>query len=204
MRIRTAALALAIWFGVHAQDRMPPIPRDKMTEAQKKAADELIAGRRGNLAGPFHPLLRSPEFMGRLQKMGEYLRFENALGQPLTEFVILLTARQWTQQYEFDAHQALALKAGVGQDLITAIAEGRRPAAMAEDQQIAYDFCMELQRNKSVSDDTYARALKRFGERGVVDMIGVTGYYSMIAMVMNVTRTPLAPGKTAPLAAFPR
>ena len=204
MKICSAALALAVVFSIQAQDRMPPIPRDKMTEAQKKAADELIAGRRGNLTGPFHPLLRSPEFMSRLQKMGEYLRFENTLGQRLTEFVILLTARQWTQQYEFDAHQTLALKAGVSQELITAIAEGRRPQAMTEDQQIAYDFSTELHRNKSVSDTTYARAVKKFGDQGVIDMIGVTGYYSMIAMVMNVTRTPLAPGKTPPLAAFPR
>jgi len=199
-----AILSLAICFAVPAQDRMPPIPRDKMTKAQKKAADELVAGRRGNLTGPFHPLLRSPEFMSRLQKMGEYLRFENALGQPLTEFVILLTARQWTQQYEFDAHQALALKAGVPREVINAIAEGRRPPALAEDQQIAYDFCTELHRNRSVSDATYALAVKKLGEQGVIDMIGVTGYYSTIAMVMNVARTPLAPGKAPPLPVFPR
>ena len=102
-----------------AQNRMPPIPKEKMTDAQKKAADELAAGPRGAgaLGGPFVPLLRSPEFMNRLQKTGEYVRFQNSIGQKLTEFVILLTARQWTQQYEFDAHQPLALKAGVKQEL---------------------------------------------------------------------------------------
>ena len=94
-----------------AQDRMPPIPADKMTDAQKKAAEELVAGQRGELIGPFIPLLRSPEFMSRLQKTGAYLRYENVLGRKLTEFIILLTARQWTQQFEWDAHFQLALKA---------------------------------------------------------------------------------------------
>src|SRR5580704_17053683 len=96
-----------------AQDRMPTIPREKMTDAQKRAADELVAGRRGALEGPFVPLLRSPEFMSRLQKMGEYLRYESAIGTKLTEFLILITARQWTQQYEWDVHFPLAVKAGV-------------------------------------------------------------------------------------------
>ena len=111
---------------------MPPIPKDKMTEAQMKAADELISGRRGAVIGPFHPLLRSPEFMSRLQKTGEYLRFSNSIGPKLTELVILLTAREWTQQFEFNAHQPLGLKAGLKHELITAVAEGRRPAGMAE------------------------------------------------------------------------
>jgi 4-carboxymuconolactone decarboxylase len=203
VKFRNLTLIACAFLSAAAQDRMPPIPRDKMTEAQRKAADELIAGRRGAVIGPFIPSLRSPEFMSRLQKLGEYVRFENTLGPRLTEFVILLTARQWTQQYEFDAHQPLALKAGVEKELITAIAEGRRPLAMAEDQQIAYDFCMELQRNKSVSDATYARAAKTFGEQGIIDLIGISGYYSTIAMIMNVARTPLAPGKTPLLPALP-
>jgi 4-carboxymuconolactone decarboxylase len=187
-----------------AQDRMPPIPRDRMTEAQKKAADELISGRRGALIGPFHPLLRSPELMSRLQKTGEYVRFENSLGPKLTELVILLTAREWTQQFEFNAHQPLGLKAGLNQDVIAAIAEGRRPPGMADDEEIAYDFCTELHRNQSVSDTTYARALKRFGEQGVIDMTGLTGYYTVLAMIMNVARTPLPEGVKPPLAAFPK
>lgn len=197
-------LSLVALCGVAAQDRMPPIPSDRMTEAQKKAADELIAGRRGAIFGPFIPLLRSPEFMSRLQKMGEYLRFESALGAKLNELVILVTARHWTQQFEFDAHQSLALKAGLKQDLITAIAQGRRPPALAEDEQIVYDFCTELQQNKSVSDATYAAAVRKFGEQAVIDMIGVSDYYSMLAMIMNVARTPLPPGRTPPLASMPR
>jgi 4-carboxymuconolactone decarboxylase len=186
-----------------AQDRMPPIPNDKMTSAQKKAADELVAGPRGALAGPFVPLLRSPELMSRLQKTGEYLRFDNSIGTKLTEFIILLTARQWTQQYEFDTHASLAVKAGVKQETVTAIAEGRRPAGMAADEEAAYDFCAELRQNQGVSDATYARIASRFGEQGVVDMTALVGYYTMLGMIMNVARTPLPEGKTPPLVAFP-
>jgi 4-carboxymuconolactone decarboxylase len=186
-----------------AQDRMPPIPKEQMTDAQKKAADELVAGPRGTLAGPFIPLLRSPELMSRLQKTGEYLRFHNSVGQKLTEFVILLTARRWTQQYEYDVHAPLALKAGVKPELVRAITEGRRPTGMAVDEEAAYDFCTELHQNHSVSDATYARAISMFGEQGVVDMSGLVGYYTTLAMIMNVARTPIEGGKNPPLAPFP-
>ena len=195
---------LAVEAAAFAQDRMPPIPREKMTDAQRKAADELISGRRGALVGPFHPLLRSPELMSRLQKTGEYLRFSNSIGPKLTELVILLTAREWTQQFEFNAHQPLGLKAGLKQELVAAIADGRRPAMMAEDEELVYDFCTELHRTQSVSDATYTRAAGRFGEQGVIDMTGLTGYYTVLAMIMNVARTPLPEGAKPPLALFPR
>jgi 4-carboxymuconolactone decarboxylase len=186
-----------------AQDRMPPIPKDKMTDAQKKAAEELVAGPRGAVVGPFVPLLRSPELMSRLQKTGEYLRFQNSIGQKLTEFVILMTARQWTQQYEYNAHAPLAIKVGVKPEFVTAIAEGRRPTGMAADEEIAYDFCTELRQNQSVTDATYARALGRFGEQGVVDMSVLVGYYTTLAMMMNVARTPMDEGEKPPLLPFP-
>jgi len=206
MTLATCAFTLCVAFSIlataSAQERMPAIPRDKMTAAQKKAADELIAGPRGSLAGPFVPLLRSPEFMSRLQKTGEYLRFDNHLGPKLTEFVILLTARQWTQQYEFDAHVPLALKAGVKPEFVAAIGEGRRPTGMAADEKAVYDFCAELRENKSVSDASYARAANAFGEQGVVDMAGLVGYYTTLAMIM--ARTPLPEGKKSPLVPFPR
>jgi 4-carboxymuconolactone decarboxylase len=186
-----------------AQDRMPPIPRDKMTDAQKKAEAELVSGPRGALFGPFIPLLRSPELLTRLQKTGEYLRFQNAIGQKLTEFVILLTARQWTQQYEYDVHMPLALQAGIQQDVVDAITAGRRPAGMSAEEEIAYDFFTELQQNQSVTDATYARAVARFGEQGVIDMTGLVGYYTTLAMVMNVARTPV-PENRQPLPPLPR
>ena len=187
-----------------AQDRMPPIPTDKLTAAQKKAAEELVADPRRALAGPFVPLLRSPEFMSRLQKMGEHLRFESSIGTKLTEFTILLTARQWTQQYEWNVHHPLALKAGLSPEISAAVAEGRRPEGMDEGESIVHDFFVELQQNQSVSDATYARAVGRFGEQGVVDLAGVVGYYTMLAMIMNVARTPLPEGQTPPLSLFPR
>ncbi|HVB56002.1 MAG TPA: carboxymuconolactone decarboxylase family protein [Candidatus Acidoferrales bacterium] len=207
MNLAQTALSACILFSLVgsavAQDRMPPIPADKMTDAQKKAATELTSGPRETLVGPFIPLLRSPEFMNRLQKMGEYLRFENSLGHTLTEFIILYTARQWTQEFEWESHYELAQKAGVEPDVIAAIAEGRRPAKMTEDEEIAYDFCEELHQHKSISDATYSRAVKKFGEQGVVDLTGLTGYYSMLGMILNVARTPLPPGKTPGLASFP-
>lgn len=209
MRLATFALDVCVLFLVvgtaAAQDRMPPIPKEKMTEAQKQALEELTSGPRGAVgaSGPFVPLLRSPEFMSRMQKTGEYLRFHNSIGQKLTEFVILITARQWTQQYEYDAHQPLGLKAGVRQELINAITEGRRPEGMAPDEEAAYDFCTELRQNQSVSDATYARAVSKFGEQGVIDVTGLVGYYTTLAMIMNVARSPLPEGKKAPLARFP-
>ena len=186
-----------------AQDRMPPIPADKMTDAQKKVAAELIAGPRGKLVGPFIPLLRSPELMSRLQKVGEYIRFENSLGHKITEFTILMTSRRWTQQFEWDSHYDLALKAGVDSEILAAIRDGRRPAGMSADEEAAYDFCSELAQNQSVTDATYERAVKSFGEQGVIDLASTVGYYTTLAMIMNVARTPLPPGKSAALAAFP-
>ena len=183
---------------------MPPIPADKMTEAQKKAAAELAAGPRGAFRGPFVPLVRSPELMSRLQRVGEYLRYNNSLPQKLVEMTVLMTARRWTQQYEWNAHYPLALKAGLKKEVADAIAEGRHPAGMAEDEEIAYDFTTELNQNGSVSDPTYARAVSTFKEQGVIDLIAVNGYYSLLGMVMGVARTPLSPGDTPMLKPFPR
>ena len=185
------------------QDRMPTIPADKLTDAQKKVSAEIIAGPRGALVGPFIPLLRSPEFMSRLQKVGEYLRYNTKLGANISEFAILIAARQWTQQFEWDSHEALALKAGVKPEIIAAVAEGRRPVGMTTDEETAHDFCIELHHNRCMSDAAYARVVGRFGEQGVIDMIGLCGYYTLLGMVMNVARTPLPGGKTPPLASFP-
>jgi 4-carboxymuconolactone decarboxylase len=185
-----------------AQDRMPPIPADKMSAAQKNAAAELSAGPRGGLNGPFVPLLRSPEFMSRLQRMGEYLRYNSSLGPKLNEFVILLTAREWTQQYEYSVHAPLAVKAGLKPEIVAAVTQGRRPQSMAVDEEIVYDFCAELREHRSVSDATYTRAVDRFGEQGVIDMTGVVGYYSMLAMIMSVARTPVDAGTPPPLPLF--
>ena len=207
MKIRTllltSVMALAPLGVAMAQDRMPEIPADKMTEAQKKAAAEFAAGRGTPVFGPFVPLLRSPEVMLRAKAMGDYLRFKNVLPPKLSEFAILITARQWTQQYEWDIHYPIAMKAGLSAEIAHSLAEGRRPQNMPADEELVYDFLAELHDNKSVSDATYKRAVARFGEQGVIDMLGVNGYYTFLAMVMNTTRTALPKGDKPALPEFP-
>src|SRR4051794_5686763 len=187
-----------------AQDRMPPIPADRLTDAQKKAIEEFKTARSADISGPFVPLLRSPEVMSRARALGDYLRYKSSLPPRLSEFVILLTARQWTQQYEWHAHAPLAIQGGLRAEIVKAIAERRRPAAMAGDEEAVYALWDGVQRNQSVTDATYARAVGKIGEQGVIDVLGITGYYTMLAMVMNTTRTPLPDGVKPPLAAIPR
>jgi 4-carboxymuconolactone decarboxylase len=180
-------------------DRLPPLPDRSLSPAQKRVAAELAAGPRGAVFGPFVPLLRSPDFLSPLQKAGEYLRYRSALPPRLSEFAILIVARRWTQQYEWHVHQPIAERAGVPAGHIRAVAEGRRPDGMAADEAVVHDLLQELQANHAVSDTTYGRALELFGERGVVDLCGLCGYYSLLAMVMNVARTPLPDGVAPPL-----
>ncbi|HEX7504718.1 MAG TPA: hypothetical protein VF336_05580 [Syntrophales bacterium] len=190
--------------GAFAQDRMPAMSLDKMNPLQKKYAEEIIKGPRGALYGPFIPLIRSPELMDRAQKIGEYLRYKSAIGTRLSEFVILIVARQWTQQVEWAIHEPIALKEGIKPDVIKAIADGRRPEGMSGDEEMLYNFCTELHVNKSISDVTYDRVQKRFGEQGVIDTLGINGYYTFIAMVMNGTRTAVPDNKPGALQPFPK
>ena len=188
-----------------AQDRMPPIPEDRMTAEQKAAVEEFKRVRqRPNVTGPFVPLLRSPEMLSRARNVGDYARYNSVLPPRLSEFVILMTARHWTQNYEWAAHAAIAEREGLDPAIIAAIADGRRPASMADDEAVLYDFCTELFHTLGVSDPTYARMVAAFEEIGVIDTIGIMGYYSMLAMVMNTARTPLREGVEPGLAPFPR
>src|SRR5688572_16163357 len=184
-------------------ERMPRIPPERMTEAQKKAAAELAAGPRGELRGPFIALLRSPGLMAPLQKVGEYLRFQSPLDRRLAEFATLIAARFWSQPYEWQAHHAHAMKAGLKPGIAQAVAEGRRPTGMAEDEEIVYELLTETLQNKSVSDATYARAVAKFGEPGVVDLVGIAGYYLLLAMILNMARKALPEGKESMLPKFP-
>ena len=171
-------------------DRMPPLSSRDLTPQQRAAHDELVSGPRGKLAGPFVPLLRSPDLMGRVQKVGEYLRFESDLPEAIKEMAILVVARHWSQSYEWSFHLPLALSAGVPRAAAEAIAEGRRPEGLNAIAKAAYDLLDELQRDKAVSDEVYRRAELAFGEQGVIDLIGFAGYYALLAMTMNVARTP--------------
>lgn len=183
--------------------RMPEIPESKLTAEQRSAIAEIVSGPRGSLVGPFIPLLRSPDFMGRLQRTGEYLRFNSAFETRLSELAILITARAWSQNFEWHHHRPIAEKAGLKTTIVDAIAEGRRPDGMATDEAAIYDFLDELCRTRTVSAPTYQRTVAAFGERGVIDLIGIHGYYSLLAMVLNVTQAPLPDGAEPGLAPLP-
>jgi 4-carboxymuconolactone decarboxylase len=186
-----AAVLCVLGVPAFAQNRMPEIPTDKLTDAQKKALDQFISKRGGPLVrGPFLALLRSPDVMTPAEILGEYLQFKTVLPLKLRDFVILITARQWTQDTEWNSHVAIAQKDGLSPEITKQLAAGQRPAGMADDEAAVYDFCDELHRNHSVSDATYAKALAKFGEQGVVDIISVNGYYTWFAMIMNSVRTP--------------
>ncbi len=187
-----------------AQDRLPPIPADKLTAAQKQAAADFLAERKQEVFGPFIALSRSPQFMLTAARMGIYLRLGNALPRAVSEFAILLQSRRWTQEYEWYVHAADAKTAGLSDAIIQAVADGRRPENMTDEQEIVYEFSTELNELHSVTDRTYARAVAKFGEQGMMDLVGVNGYYSMISMVLNVARTPLPAGSTPALKPFPK
>ena len=180
-------------------DRLRPIPPEEWTAAQREAARDIVNGPRGGLYGPFVPLLRSPELMGYAQRLGEYLRYRSAIGVRLSELAILVTAREWDQQVEWAIHAPIAQQVGIPADVVKAIAQRERPKAMLVDEEVVYDFCMELHRDKRVSDRVYNDALALFGEQGVVDLMGVNGYYTFLAMVMNTAQTEAPPSSASPL-----
>lgn len=186
-----------------APERMPVIPVEQMTPAQKQAAEEIAAGPCKAVMGPFVALLRSPELMSRVQKVGEYIRFVCPLDKRINEFAAIIIARHWNQQFEWWAHYSQALAAGLDTAIADAIGDGRRPAAMAEDEAAVYDLLTEVLNNKGTSDATYTRAVATFGEQGVIDLLGVAGYYTLLAMVMNVARTAVPNGTPLPLTSLP-
>jgi 4-carboxymuconolactone decarboxylase len=185
-------------------DRLPPIAPALWTEAQRQRAQRIIDGPRGALVSPFVPLLRSPELMGHADAMGEYLRFRSVIEPRLSELAILVTARQWSQPVEWAIHAPIAARQGLATQTIAAIAEGRRPESLPEDEATVYAFCTELHLHKAIGDPTWAAALRLFGEQGVVDLIGITGYYTFLSMLMNAARTPAPASAAPPLAASGR
>lgn len=185
-----------------AQQRLPTIPPEQYTEEQKKAAEEFLAARKVPVFGPFEPMMHSPQVMSIARSTGDYLRYHSAIGNTLSELVILVTAREWSQDYEWFVHQPIALKAGISKDITDAIADGRRPPKMSDDEEIVYDFTTELQKNKRVSDATFSAAEQRFGKKGVVDMVGISGYYTSLAMQLNTARYQFS-GEGPRLSRFP-
>ena len=190
--------------------RFALIPVENLTPEQRQMYDAIRSGPRaklgnssaskpGPLGGPFNVWLRDPDIGNRVQALGEAIRFRSSLPAKLNEMAIIITARFWTSQYEWYAHAKLAIDAGLDPAIVKDIAEHRRPAKMAEDEAIVYDFSKELHEKHGASDETYRRALDKFGERGVFDLIAVNGFYSLVSMCLNVDRTPLPEGEPVPL-----
>ena len=196
-----AVIAICLCFAATipsmAQDRMPPIPAEKQTPEQRKAAEAFRANRKQDVFGPFVPLHRSPEVMLRAMAVGDYLRYRTVFPTRLNEFIILITARHFTQRYEWFVHYPIALKEGLSREIADAIADGRRPSGMSADEELIHDFCTELLRNHGVSDPTYTKAVARFGEQGTIEMVGVVAYYTFQSMVLNTARTPVPAGAPA-------
>ena len=175
-------------------DRFKPLAYDQLTPEQKTMVEHLFAGERGGMNGPFNVLLRSPEMGDLAQKLGAQLRFHSALNAKQRELAILVTARYWTAQYEWTAHRQLALKAGISPAIADAIAAGKRPPSLEPDQEVVYNFCNEMLHTKQVSDGTYKAAVDKLGERGVVDLTALVGYYQFVSMILNLDRYPLPDG----------
>jgi 4-carboxymuconolactone decarboxylase len=198
LRIGAMSLLLAGSAVALTGERMPPIAQEQMTPAQRTVADAIMSGPRGGMRGPFNTWLRSPEVADRLQKVGEYVRFNTSLDKRLNEMAICMTAHYWGSQYEWYAHAPLALKAGLDPAVLKALGEGRKPDAMKEDEAIVWEFTTQLRRDRSVDDAVYARALEKFGERGIVDLIAVNGYYDVVSMTLNVARVAPPDGEVMP------
>ena len=204
-QVVTLTLLLGLATCASAQERLPPIVADKMTDAQKKAVADYKSLRGTDLlAPPWTVLLRVPaHVVPALQIRLHYLN-NSAINPRLTEFAILIAARRWTNNWEWNAHSTSAAAAGLKADVMAALAEGRRPDRMADDEALVYDFSLELQDNQSVSDATYARALEKFGEPGVVELAAIQGYYTYLAMVMSAARVTVQPDAKPALERFPR
>jgi 4-carboxymuconolactone decarboxylase len=186
--VTLGCLAVLIPFAVQAEERLPTIPPAQYTAEQKQAAVDFEAARKVAVFGPFEPLMYSPQVMSQARAMGDYLRYKSAMGNTLSELAILMTARDWSQDYEWSVHYPIALKAGIRPEVADAIADGRRPAGMSPDEEAVYEFVSELLKNKQVSTATFERAKSRFGAKGVVDLTGIVGYYTFLAMQLNAAQ----------------
>src|SRR5215469_474778 len=180
-------------------DRFTPLTYDQLTPEQKTMVEHLFAGERGGMNGPFNVLLRSPEMGDQAQKLGAQLRFHSSLNARQRELAIIMTARAWTAQYEWYAHSRSALQAGISKATVDAIAAGRRPSNLPADEQVVFNFCDELIRAHQVSDAAFHAAIEKLGERGVVDVTALVGYYHLVSMLLNIDRYPLPDNEAPPL-----
>jgi 4-carboxymuconolactone decarboxylase len=174
-----------------------------MTPAQREVAEAIVSGPRGlstGLRGPFEALLQSPDLADRVQRVGEYIRFETSLPRALNELAIIMTARRWTAQFEWWAHRQFALDAGLDPAVADAIATGERPE-LDGDGQAVYEFVSQLLETGAVTDDAWDAVVGRWGKPGAIDLVGAVGYYCLVSFVLNVDRYPV-PGGQLPLSAL--
>jgi 4-carboxymuconolactone decarboxylase len=176
-------------------NRFKPLAYDDMNAAQKKMIDNLLAGPRGGAEGPFNVLLRSPEMGDLAGTFGAATRFNTSIPRKLNELAIILVGRHWTSQFEWAAHHRAALQAGLSAATCDAIAEGKRPTSMAKDEEVVYNFVTELLNTTQMSDATFNATKAMFGERGIVDLVGVMGWYHTVSMLLNVDQYPLPDGQ---------
>jgi 4-carboxymuconolactone decarboxylase len=193
----SSASATPQGFGPFTAERLPIPSRESMSEAQQAAADAIINGPRKAIFGPFVPLLQTPALMEHIGKTGETLRFHGALRDSIRELVICVVSRETGNQFEWQTHAPLAVKAGVKEEAIASLGAGRRPRELPGDQACAVDFASELMLRQGVSDATYAEAVAHFGEPGTVELTALIGYFTMVCWVMNVARTPGPAGSGA-------
>ena len=180
-------------------NRFPVLTDEEMTDAQRAVAAEIASGPRGEVRGPFLALLHNPELARRLQGVGEYLRFQTGLPGRLVELAILVTARHFTCQYEWYAHERLARKANLPEPVIAAIAAGRVPPGMTAEEAIVHTFATEALQNGQPGDDAFAAAREQFGLDQVLSLLAICGYYSTLALVLNTARLPLPQNAPPPL-----
>lgn len=179
--------------------RLPILSVDEYTGEQRAIHDRIASGKRGGFRGPFHMWIHSPGYLDVLEKVGGFLRYDSALPPRLSEMAILITARFWTAQYEWFAHEPNALKGGLDPEIIKAISERRRPENMKPDEEALYDFCTALHETHEVSDALFQKAVDQFGEKGVIDMIGLIGHYTGVSMTLNACQVELPDGNEMPL-----
>jgi 4-carboxymuconolactone decarboxylase len=178
-------------------NRYEPLDQDEMSPRQREVADEIAAGPRGSLKGPFLALIHHPELASRVQSLGEHLRFGTGLPQKLVEVAILVTARRWSCDYEWAAHARLAREAGLSEDVIDAISVNQFPEGAEPDETLIHDFAHETIWQGVPSDASFDALQARFGKATTLDVLAVCGYYSLLAFVLNTSAPPLPAGATS-------
>ena len=179
-------------------DRMPPISKDEMTTAQAEAAAAFETSRGYPIFGPFIPLLRSPQLLNASNSLGLFCRYQSSLPPDISELLILITSREHTSQVEWAIHFPIAVEKGIAEGAALDICNGRPPQGLTEKQYVAWRFASVLLKTKGVPDEEYAEAINVYGEEGVMDIIGVCGYYTFLAYTLNTARTP-RPDSRAPM-----